>query len=75
MENFKTTPGMNDNLNKLAEFLDSKINIMNNLQNDYKENSIEYFLCDNCEDYIHGSKLQWQNDTAICPNCNSKINL
>lgn len=66
---------MADKLNELADFLESKINVLENFQNDYKENSNEYFLCDVCNDYIHGSKLEWRNDTALCPKCGSKINI
>ena len=72
---FKSNKETDKKLNELACFLDEKIDIMKNLQDSYKENSIEYFWCDGCEKYIHGSKLEWRNDTPICPNCGSKINI
>lgn len=66
---------MERKLSELANYLDSKIDILNNLSNDYKENSNEYFLCEHCDEYIHGSKLEWKNDTPICPECNNIIKL
>ena len=62
---FKSTKQTDKKLNELADFLESKINILDNFKNDYKENSIEYFYCECCEDYIHGDKLDWLNNQAI----------
>jgi len=33
------------------------------------------YYCENCDKYYLADDVDWQNDTPICPNCETKINL
>jgi len=35
----------------------------------------ENYFCDNCNDYIKESRVEWKNDTPICPVCENEIKL
>jgi formylmethanofuran dehydrogenase subunit E len=63
----------------LANFLDVQINelekVRKSLNVDPRKSDPEYVWCDECQEYYHESTHLWKGDLALCPKCESNLEI
>jgi Zn finger protein HypA/HybF involved in hydrogenase expression len=63
----------------LANFMDVQINelekVRKSLNIDPREHDPEYAWCEECQEYYHESTHLWKGDLALCPKCESNLEL